>query len=206
MGVNSTLQWPRSLGTRNSVNGLPNNGRTCWRSMRIRLSVSLIAFLTRFARFYVNNNPVIIKSKPSAKLSESLEASEKARIAAQKQALGTGGLEKVAKLLENAKKENEKPIPSEIFTSFPVPDVKSISWIPVRSVRNDPSAANSILVQARNTDPDELEEHVRKDGKDLPFFVHFSDVKVCVSDISSNRELRWPAVGLRQHCSIHIHD
>ena len=135
---------------------------------------------TQFSRFYLNNNPVIIRSKPSARLSESLEAAEKARIAEQKKALGPEGIEKVTKLLEDAKKEHEKSIPSEVLTGFPVPDVKSISWIPVQSVRNDPSAANGTPLETRNTHGNRLEEHVKKDGKDLPFFVHFSNVKVCV--------------------------
>jgi Zn-dependent M16 (insulinase) family peptidase len=137
-------------------------------------------------RFYVNNTPVIIKSKPSAKLSESLEASEKARIDAQKQALGPRGLEKATKELEDAKKEHENPIPSQILTSFPVPDVRSISWIPVQGVRNDPIAPNGSPLEARNTDGSRLEEHVKRDGTSLPFFVHFSNVAVGACDIKTH--------------------
>jgi len=158
-------------------------------------------------RFYVNNNPVIIKSKPSAKLSESLEAAETARIDEQRQTLGPEAIWKATMLLENAKKEHEKSIPSEVLTGFPVPDGKSISWIPVQSVRNDPSAANGTPPEARNIHGSRLEEHVKKDGKDLPFFVHFSNVKVCVPHSGySYRELNNLAVRLCQHCSIHIYD
>ncbi|KAF8307697.1 hypothetical protein DL93DRAFT_2064630 [Clavulina sp. PMI_390] len=123
-------------------------------------------------KYYVNNQAVIIKSKPSAALSESLEKTEKARVAGQKESLGPAGLERVAKLLEDSKKEHEIPIPSEILTSFPVPDVKSISWIPVQSYLNEPSSTSPSLTGDRS-----LEEHVKRDGKDLPLFVHYLDVK-----------------------------
>lgn len=128
-------------------------------------------------RYYVDNNVVIIKSKPSAALSESLEKTEKARIAAQKQELGQPGIEKVTKLLEDAKKEHETPIPSDILTSFPVPDVKSITWIPVKSFRNDPSTTTTTGVDSES----DLASHIKSDGKDLPLFVHYLDVKVGLS-------------------------
>lgn len=162
---------------------------------------------SRFSRFYVNNNSVIIKSKPSAKLSESLEAAEKARIAEQKQALGPEGIEKVTKLLENAKKEHEKSIPSEVLTGFPVPDVKSISWIPVQSVRNDPSVANGTPPEARDIHGNRLEEHVKKDGEDLPFFVHFSNVKVCIPQqrpIPRAEHLGSPTLSTLQHTYLRL--
>jgi hypothetical protein len=67
-------------------------------------------------------------------MAEKLEKDEKARIAAQVKAIGTEGLKAAAELLEKAKAEHDKPIPDEILKAFPVPDVKSISWIPVDSV------------------------------------------------------------------------
>jgi len=80
----------------------------------------------------------VIKGKPSANLAESLEANEKARIAAQIKTLGPEGLAKLEAKLEAAKKTNDEPIPEEILTGFPVPNVASISWIKVQSARNEP--------------------------------------------------------------------
>lgn len=124
------------------------------------------------SRYYILNTPVIIRSKPSASLAASLEATEKARVAKQKEELGPEGVERVKKVLEDAKREHETPIPSEVLTGFPVPDVKSISWIPVQSARNDPKAAGGV------TQSGELAKYIEKDGAELPFFVQFDNVKV----------------------------
>ncbi|KAG9018965.1 hypothetical protein FRB90_007729 [Tulasnella sp. 427] len=121
-------------------------------------------------RYIIDNSPVVVLGKPSASLPEKLESEEKSRIAAQKEALGEEGLTKKVKELEEAKQEHERPIPSEMLTSFPVPPVSSISWIPVKSAWNDPN-------KGLNSDK-ELQTHVEKDNADLPFFVGFNHAEV----------------------------
>jgi len=129
--------------------------------------------LTKFPRYIIDNSPVIVLGKPSASLPEKLEAEEKARIAAQKASLGEEGLAKKVKELEEAKKEHERPIPQEMLTSFPVPPVSSINWIPVKAAWNDPK---------KNLKSDsELQAHVEKDETDLPFFVGFNHAKVSLA-------------------------
>ena len=107
-------------------------------------------------------------------LADKLEKNEKARIAAQVKKLGRKGLAKVTKELEDAKAEHDKPIPTEVLTAFPVPDVKSISWIPVQSVQ-EPGIGRT---HARHVAGSELLKHIESDGPPLPFFVEYEHVKV----------------------------
>jgi hypothetical protein len=102
-------------------------------------------------------------------MAERLEKDEKVRIAAQVKKLGPKGLEAAAKLLEEAKAEHDKPIPDELLKAFPVPDVKSISWIPVDSVHE-----KSKVVVAES----KLRKHLEGDGDSLPFFIGFDHVQV----------------------------
>lgn len=100
-----------------------------------------------------------------------MEKDEKARIAAQVEAIGPEGLKAAAKLLEKAKAEHDKPIPDEIIKAFPVPDVKSIAWIPVDSVHE-----NGKVDTARES---KLRKYLKSDGDLLPFFIGFDHVQVC---------------------------
>jgi hypothetical protein len=107
-------------------------------------------------------------------MAERLEKTEKARIAAQIKRLGPSGLAKATKELEAAKAEHDKPIPTEVLTAFPVPDVKSISWIPVQSVQ-ERGNGRTPTKRVANSD---LTKHIESDGSPLPFFVEYDHVKV----------------------------
>ena len=107
---------------------------------------------------------------------DKLEKNEKARIAAQVERLGPEGLEKAEVELEMAKAEHGKAVPSEILTSFPVPDVKSISWISVQSVQ-EPGIGRKLVRGASASSP--LSKHIDSDGDALPFFVGYDHVEVC---------------------------
>ena len=112
-------------------------------------------------------------------MAKRLEEEEKARIEEQKKALGEDGLKKMEEELEAAKKEHEKEIPTEILKSFPVPSVKSISWIPVQSLQEVGSGAGRHrTVNQRNND--ELARHIQSDGSPLPFFVEYDHVEVSI--------------------------
>ena len=130
------------------------------------------------SRYFIDQPAVAVNGKPSAALPDKLEADEKVRIAAQKERLGEEGLKKLVKELEEAKKEHEKPIPKEMLTSFPVPDVASISWIPVQSARNDPAKSGSLQANVVNSGSDQLEKHIAADDAQLPFFVGYDHVQV----------------------------
>lgn len=120
-------------------------------------------------------------------MADRLDREEKARIAAQQARLGPSGLAECERELEDAKKEHEREIPKEILTSFPVPDVKSIAWIPVQSVQEKHGAKTRVPTAAPHNA--ELAKHVEKDGSPLPFFVQYDHVKVCRFDSATFRTL-----------------
>jgi hypothetical protein len=130
---------------------------------------------------------VVVCGQPSSALAERLEQDEKAHIAQQVVTLGPEGLERAKLALEKAKAEHDKPIPQDILTSFPVPKVNSISWIPVQSVqergisRSDPTTG---------INPTELARHIETDGGVLPFFVQYDHVEVECSSIYPDEGVR----------------
>lgn len=113
-------------------------------------------------------------------MQDRLETEEKARIEAQRKQLGPEGLAKLEKELKEAKAQHDRPIPEEILTSFPVPDVSSISWIPVQSARNDPFAKGSTSSVIANAAPS-LQKHLESDPAPLPYFIQFDQVQVSYS-------------------------
>jgi Zn-dependent M16 (insulinase) family peptidase len=127
-------------------------------------------------RYFIDPKRVVVRGKPSAAVAERIEKEEKARIAKQKAALGPEGLAQKSKELEEAKAEHEKPIPTDILTSFRVPDVKSISWIPVQSAQQVGTGRQSRTPAVEN----DVSHHVSVDGPPLPFFVQYNHVKVRV--------------------------
>ncbi len=106
-------------------------------SLYNRTTALILLLLLNQNRFYIRNNPVVILSKPSVRLQQTLETTEKDRVKDQRERLGSAGLEVLKKVLEDAKAEHDRPIPPQVLTTFPVPNVNSISWIPVDSARNE---------------------------------------------------------------------
>lgn len=133
--------------------------------------------LISVCRYYIDPAYVVVRGRPSREMADRLVAEEKSRIAAQKERLGPAGLEECKRILEDAKNEHEAPIPKEILTSFPVPDVKSIAWIPVQSVQEKHGRTGRATTAAPNNT--EVAQHVERDGAPLPFFVQYDHVKVC---------------------------
>ncbi|KAG9314439.1 Metalloenzyme, LuxS/M16 peptidase-like protein [Chiua virens] len=124
-------------------------------------------------RYFVDQPYTVVIGRPSANLAEKLEAIEKARLAAQIEKLGPEGLAKAEQELEAAKAEHEMPIPKKILTSFPVPDVKSISWIPVKSTQE--LGKGRACSSTASSDSD-LKKHIENDGDPLSIFVEYDHV------------------------------
>jgi Zn-dependent M16 (insulinase) family peptidase len=127
------------------------------------------------SRYLISPPYAVIYGKPSAILAERLESDEKVRIDEQIAKLDKEGLAKAASELETAQAYNDRPIPSSFLTSFPLPNVGNISWIPVQSVQNgvpNTQAADPVLGNV------ELANHVAHDRSELPFFVQYDHVKV----------------------------
>ncbi|CAE6520523.1 unnamed protein product [Rhizoctonia solani] len=149
-------------------------------------------------RYWIEGASVVVGARPSAELQEKLETGEKARIEEQRNRLGPEGLAKLEEELNRAKAEHEKPIPQEILTGFPVPDVKSISWIPVQSARNDPFAAKVGKVASG------LQDHLDKDPVELPYFVQYDHIQSDFVTVSAYLSTTTLPDNLRPYISLYL--
>ncbi|KAF8592090.1 hypothetical protein K439DRAFT_1401667 [Ramaria rubella] len=124
-------------------------------------------------KYFIFPPHAVIFGKPSAQLANRLEMEERARAEAQIKKLGPEGLIQAAKKLRTAQEYNDRPIPPEHLTSFPLPNAGSISWIPVQSAQNEIRRGNTGPVLKNS----ELERHMAQDSSDLPFFIQYDHVK-----------------------------
>jgi hypothetical protein len=114
-------------------------------------------------------------------MADKLEKDERARIAAQVKELGPEGLEAAAKLLEKAKAEHDKPIPDKVLKAFPVPNLKSISWIPIDGVLENGKPAPA--------GESKLKKYLEEDGDPLPFFIGFDHYQVWATELEDESAL-----------------
>jgi Zn-dependent M16 (insulinase) family peptidase len=112
---------------------------------------------------------VSILGKPSIKLSKKIKADEAARIKAQQEKLGEEGLKKLAQKLEDAKAENDKPIPEDILSSLKVPGTESIHFF-------DTITARSGLAKKAGVLDNSIQKIIEKDENGLPLFIHFEHI------------------------------
>ncbi|KAI0756614.1 Metalloenzyme, LuxS/M16 peptidase-like protein [Daedaleopsis nitida] len=153
-------------------------------------------------KYYVDPPCVVIRGKPSGDMADRLDREEKARIATQKERLGSAGLEECERVLEDAKKEHEQEIPTDILTSFPVPDVKSIAWIPVQSFQETHGKkGRAPMAQPNNA---ELAKHIEHDGAPLPFFVQYDHVKSDFVTVHACFSLAKLPARLRPHLNLYL--
>lgn len=133
-------------------------------------------------KYYASNPCITTIGKPSAKLSQEIEETEKKRIAEQRKELGEEGLKKHQERLDWAKKESDKPIPSEMLTLFPPVNVglfafctntqpQDLKWIPVETALNNAKGDKS------KSDNGEVQKIIEADGAALPYQAHFANVK-----------------------------
>jgi len=133
-------------------------------------------------RYLIDAPYIVVRGKPSAALAEKLEKDERARLDAQIAKLGPEGLSRLQKELDDAKLENDAPIPEKMLTDFPVPQVSSISWIAVQSAKNIPGtvevekAQEGVVVNSA-----ELARHIQADKTKLPLTVYYDHVAVSTS-------------------------
>ncbi|KAG8964007.1 hypothetical protein FRC03_002291 [Tulasnella sp. 419] len=154
-------------------------------------------------KYYISNPYIAVQAKPSADLAAKLEREAKARIEDQKAKLGPSGLQQLAKLLEDAKKEHEKEIPKELLTSFAVPDVKSIRWIDVQSTRNDPTKnepGNNAIIKTVT----QLDKHIANDKTEIPFFIEFDHVQSLFVTVSAYLSTAEVPERLRPYLSVYL--
>jgi len=133
-------------------------------------------------RYFIDTPYIAVRGKPSAALAEKLEKDERARLDAQIAKLGPEGLARLQKELDNAKAENDAPIPEKVLTDFPVPEVRSISWIAVQSAKNIPGTVEVEKTQEGvSVNSTELARHIKADRSKVPLTVYYDHVAVCTS-------------------------
>ncbi|KAI1446983.1 Metalloenzyme, LuxS/M16 peptidase-like protein [Annulohypoxylon stygium] len=113
---------------------------------------------------------VSILGKPSLKLATKLKEDEVARIEKRKQELGAAGLEKLAKKLEDAKKQNEVEIPASLLEKWQVPPVESIHFI-------ESHTARSGLARKLGVHQNPAQKVIDKTSSASPIFMQFEDVR-----------------------------
>jgi hypothetical protein len=96
------------------------------------------------------------------------------------QKLGPLGLENAETELQKAKKEHDRPIPTDILTAFSLPDVRSIAWIPVQSLQ-EPGLGRPHRFESTQS---ELSRYIALDDTALSFFVQYDHVQVCPQERS----------------------
>lgn len=149
-------------------------------------------------KYFVDNPRLVVVGRPSSALSDKLKADTKALEADRKKKLGEEGLKKLEEQLEEAKKENDRPIPDEMLKQFHIPSTDSIKWIPVGTAQVHPSGSTSVnnvkaaqpsaygLAVPTNADPldKQVQAHVDADPAKLPYFVQFDHVSSAFVSIS----------------------
>ncbi|KAF2280714.1 zinc metalloprotease-like protein [Westerdykella ornata] len=121
-------------------------------------------------RWISDAHHVSILGKPSIKLAEKIKADEAARIKEQQERLGEEGLKQLAEKLEQAKAENDKPIPEEILANLKVPGTESIHFF-------DTISARSGLARKLGVSGNSIQKVIDSDENGLPLFIHFEHIR-----------------------------
>lgn len=124
-----------------------------------------------FLRKWMVDAPhVTVLGKPSRELAEKMKVEESNRVAQRKENLGAGGLEKLAKRLEEAKAKNDEPIPAEVIDRWDVPGTESIHFIESDTARYGRAKSAGVGSGQAQKVVDTAPE------SKLPLFIQFEDV------------------------------
>lgn len=132
--------------------------------------------LTLASRFYLDQPSLTIIGKPSAKLASQLEKAVADRLRDNIDRLGEDGLKKLQEKVDQAVEANDTPIPSEMISSFKIPDVNGIRWIPVTSAGSGKNPLNF---------DNDVQKCLDAGRVDLPYSIQFE---------RKSRVTDWPTV------------
>ncbi|KAJ1023179.1 hypothetical protein NDA16_003332 [Ustilago loliicola] len=148
-------------------------------------------------KYFVDNARLVVVGRPSSALSDKLKADTKALEEKRRKELGEEGLKKLEEQLEEAKKENDRPIPDDVLKQFKIPSTDSIKWIPVGTAqvlpvatspaggKGEEATAYRIKVATKPNELDsQIQKHVDSDSASLPYFVQFDHVSSAFVSIS----------------------
>lgn len=113
---------------------------------------------------------VSILGKPSKALAKKLKRAEKERLAKRRKELGPDGLKKLEERLDEAKKNNDMPIPEAVIDKWEVPGTESIHFIESQTARAGKAKSLGVLDNAAQKIID-----AAAPGS-FPLFVQFEDV------------------------------
>lgn len=80
-------------------------------------------------KWYTTNPRLVVIGKPSKQLAKKIKKETKALEETRRKELGKEGLAAFEKKVEEARKENDRPIPEDIINGFRIPNENSIAWI-----------------------------------------------------------------------------
>ncbi len=126
-----------------------------------------LAFLRKY---FTTANHISILGEPSQELAERLTREEEAHVKAQQERLGPEGLKKLAKKLEEAQAENNKPIPESVLGKFHIPNADSIHFIQTTTGRAGKARSAGI------SETNDIQEIIDADDDGSPLFIHFEHV------------------------------
>lgn len=140
-------------------------------------STRLLALKAKDSKFWVDlikrnllEQPYgFILGKPSAEYAKKLADDERARVAAQAEALGQEKLKQLGEQLEASLAANEVQIPTEELERFPIPDTSKIPTIPISTFRNH---SPPMETDGNN----KLREKITSNGGAPSFFVQFDNI------------------------------
>ena len=122
-------------------------------------------------QWFVDASHVSVLASPSAQLAKEIERSEENRVEQQRARYGENGLQELAKKLEAAKAENEKPIPREVIEKFDVPGTQSIHFVSTVTARAGTARSMGKV-------DNEIQRLVDSDQENKDLFLHFEHAKM----------------------------
>ena len=120
-------------------------------------------------RWMANAPRISILGKPSTALSKKLKEEEEARVADQIKRLGESGLKTLKDKLQEAKAENDRPIPKDFLENFKVPPTDTIHFVSTVPARSG---------KARDIDhPDNsIQQIIDQDHGSSSLYIHYEHI------------------------------
>lgn len=124
---------------------------------------------TLLSHWLANAHHVAILAEPSAEMAQKVRVDEEKRIKEQQEGLGEDGMKKLAKKLDDAKTENDKPVPPELLDSFEIPSPQSVHFITTVTARSGNAKRADVL-------ENDVQAVVDANANGRPIFIHFEHI------------------------------
>jgi Zn-dependent M16 (insulinase) family peptidase len=127
-------------------------------------------FWIKLIREHILEKPsCTVVGKPSVALGEKIAEEEAERLREQAEILGEDQLKQLEEELEKAEEINNPPVSEDLLKRYQVPDVNTISFIPVVTYRTDK--------EPESVEGQQLKQYLEKENaKPHPFFVQYDHI------------------------------